>query len=203
MARHRITDGVAIVVGSVALFLLVVTRMAGLVHQVEAQTAQLRDLASVDELTGLPNRRSWSNELPHAIERARREGAPLAVAVIDIDRFKEFNDESGTRPAIDCSRRRLCLAAALRGVDKLARYGGDEFIALMPGADATDALQVLERMRTATPAGQAFSAGWRYGTGRALRRADRASRPRGPGGAKRAGRDRIVLSEPDLPARVA
>jgi hypothetical protein len=72
--RHQhIPDGVAIVIGSVALFLLVVTRMAQLLRQVDRQSKQLSQLVRVDELTGLPNRRVWSVELPIAIERARRD----------------------------------------------------------------------------------------------------------------------------------
>ena len=172
--------------------------MAQLVRQVEAQSAQLRDLASVDELTGLSNRRSWSSELPHAIERARREGVPLSVAIIDIDHFKHFNDELG-HPAGDRLLKGAAAAwrATLRGVDKLARYGGDEFIALMPGANAEDALQVLERMRKVTPAGQAISAGvavWDTAelSDELIARADRALYD-----AKRGGRNRIQVAEAD------
>ena len=62
--HHQVTDGIAIVVGSVALFLLVVTRMAQLLRQIERQSRQLSELTRVDELTGLPNRRAWSTELP-------------------------------------------------------------------------------------------------------------------------------------------
>ena len=160
MAQGRVRDGFAIVLGSVALFLLVVTRMAQLLGEIDAQAHQLRRLARVDELTGLPNRRSWSSELPHAVERARREGAPLAVAMIDLDYFKRFNDEYGHQ----AGDRLLKGAAAawtaeLRAVDQLARYGGEEFIALLPTATADRAAEILDRLRAATPAGQSFSAG--------------------------------------------
>jgi diguanylate cyclase (GGDEF)-like protein len=160
VAQGRVRDGFAIVLGSVALFLLVVTRMAQLLGEIDAQAHQLRRLARVDELTGLPNRRSWSSELPHAIERARREGAPLAVAMIDLDYFKRFNDEYGHQ----AGDRLLKGAAAawtaeLRAVDQLARYGGEEFIALLPTATADRAAEILDRLRAATPAGQSFSAG--------------------------------------------
>jgi PleD family two-component response regulator len=92
LARHRV---VAVAIGSVALFLLVVTRMAQLLRQVERQAGQLRVLAREDALTGLPNRRAWSDELPAAIERARRDAVPLSVAMIDLDHFKTFNDGFG------------------------------------------------------------------------------------------------------------
>jgi diguanylate cyclase (GGDEF)-like protein len=159
-ASGHITDGVAIVISSTALFLLVVTRMAQLLRQVEAQAVKLQALARIDELTGLPNRRGWAAELTAAIERARRDGNPLSVAMLDLDHFKRFNDEYG-HPAGD----RLLKGAAaawseqLRVGDQLARYGGEEFILLCPGADAETATDVLGRLRAVTPAGQAFSAG--------------------------------------------
>ena len=160
VAQGKVRDGFAIVLGCVALFLLVVTRMAQLLGEIDAQAHQLRRLARVDELTGLPNRRAWSNELPHAVERARRDSTPLAVAMIDLDYFKKFNDEYGHQ----AGDRLLKGAAAawtaeLRTVDQLARYGGEEFIALLPGATADQAEEILGRLRDATPAGQSFSAG--------------------------------------------
>jgi diguanylate cyclase (GGDEF)-like protein len=160
VAQHRVTDGVAIVLGSVALFLLVVTRMALLLRQLEKQAAQVRELSRTDELTGLPNRRAWNDELPRAIERARRSAVPLSVAMVDLDYFKRFNDAYG-HPAGD---RLLASAAAawqeeLRAGDHLARYGGEEFIVLLPDADAEEATEVLARLQLATPLGQTFSSG--------------------------------------------
>src|SRR6266498_898694 len=93
--RKEITDGVAIVIGSMALFLLVVTRMAQLARQIERQARRLSQLIRVDELTGLPNRRGWSVELPAAMERARRDRVALSIAMLDLDHFKSFNDEYG------------------------------------------------------------------------------------------------------------
>jgi hypothetical protein len=83
--RHQVTDGVAIAVGSMTLFLLVVTCMAQLLRQIGRQSKQLSQLTRVDELTGLPNRRAWSAELPAAIERARRDRVALSVALLDLD----------------------------------------------------------------------------------------------------------------------
>ena len=195
VAQGKVVDGFAIVLGSVALFLLVVTRMAQLLREVDAQARQLRKLARVDELTGLPNRRSWSSELPHAIERARRDGTPLAVAMIDLDYFKRFNDEYGHQ----AGDRLLKSAAAawtaqLRAVDQLARYGGEEFIALMPGCTADEAVEILRRLREDTPAGQSFSSGvalWDASetSEELLARADRALYE-----AKETGRGRTVVA---------
>ena len=196
VARHQVTNGVAIVLGSVALFLLVVTRMAQLLRQVEGQAGQLRKLARVDELTGLPNRRAWSVELPAAIERARRDQQPLSVAMIDLDHFKRFNDEYGHQ----AGDRLLKGAAAvwteqLRAADHLARYGGEEFIVLLPSANAELGHMVLQRLHAATPAGQTFSAGVATWDGAEssddlITRADTALYA-----AKHAGRNRTVTAE--------
>ena len=195
VSRRQVTDGIAIVVGSVALFLLVVTRMAQLLRQIERQSRQLSQLSRVDELTGLPNRRAWSAEVPVAIERARRDRVELSIALLDLDHFKRFNDEFGHQ----AGDRLLKGAAAawlaqLRAVDQLARYGGEEFIVLLPGATAELATGVLERLRGATPAGQTFSAGVATWDGTEtsedlIARADQALYQ-----AKDAGRDRILVA---------
>jgi diguanylate cyclase (GGDEF)-like protein len=196
-ARHRVTDVLSIALGCVALFLLVVTRMAQLIKQLDVQTEKVRELAVTDELTGLPNRRAWNTELPRTIERVRRTGDPLVVAILDIDHFKHFNDAYG-HPAGD---RLLKEAAAawqdqLRTADHLARYGGEEFVVLLPGATAAQAREIVDRMRLATPLGQTFSAGiavWNGGeTSDALTdRADKALYE-----AKNSGRNRIVEAAP-------
>jgi diguanylate cyclase len=193
--RHTVTDGVAIVVGSVALFLLVVTRMAQLLRQVEAQSRRLRELVRVDDLTGVPNRRALAAELPAAIEHARRVGGPLTVAVLDLDHFKWFNDDYGHQ----AGDRLLRGAAAawtgqLRLVDRLARYGGEEFVVIFPETPAEEAAAILDRLREVTPAGQTFSAGTATWDGfetseELIARADRALYR-----AKAAGRDRTVAA---------
>ncbi len=160
LAQGGVTDGVAIVIGSAAVFLLVVTRMAQLVREVERQAQQVRELARQDELTGLPNRRAWNDELPRALEHARRDGRPVSVAVLDLDRFKQFNDTYG-HPAGDRLLKSASAAwhGTLRTVDTLARYGGEEFVVLLPGAGPGEAREVLARALAATPLGQTFSAG--------------------------------------------
>ena len=195
VARHRITDGLAIAVGCMTLVLLVVTRMAQLLRQLEQQSMKVRALSQTDELTGLPNRRACTAELPRAIEQARRNAVPLSVAMIDIDHFKRFNDAYG-HPAGD----RLLKAASaawqerLRAVDYLARYGGEEFLVLLPDADAERGRQVIDRLRDATPLGQTFSAGVAAWDGvetsdEMVARADTALYA-----AKQTGRNRILLA---------
>jgi len=196
VTRHQITDGLAIAVGCLTLILLVVTRMAQLLRQLEQQSAKVRQLSQTDDLTGLANRRAWSVELPRAIEQARRQGAPLSVAMLDLDRFKLFNDTYG-HPAGD----RLLKAAGaawqerLRGVDYLARYGGEEFIVLLPDAAAARAVEVVDRLRAGTPLGQTFSAGVATWDGREtsdelVARADAALYR-----AKQSGRNRTLESD--------
>ncbi|WP_239174135.1 GGDEF domain-containing protein [Actinoplanes cyaneus] len=192
--RGSVDNGWSIVIGSTALFLLVVARMAGLIREVERQARQVRELARSDELTGLPNRRAWNDELPRALERARRDHEPVAVAIVDLDHFKRFNDAYG-HPAGD----RLLKAASaawhgtLRKVDLIARYGGEEFVVLLPGADAAHGHEALTRMLGATPQGQTFSAGLAVWDGEEtsdelLQRADRALYA-----AKEHGRNRIEM----------
>jgi diguanylate cyclase (GGDEF)-like protein len=197
IAQGRIerTDGFPIVIGAVALFLLVVTRMGQLLREVDAQAGLLRQLARVDELTGLANRRAWSSEFPLAIEQARRGQAPLAVVMLDLDHFKRFNDQFG-HPAGDRLLKGAAAAWAdqLRGVDRLARYGGEEFIALLPSTSGEQAVEALDRLRHVTPAGQTFSAGVAVWDGsetsdEIVARADKALYA-----AKAAGRNRTVVA---------
>jgi diguanylate cyclase (GGDEF)-like protein len=158
--RHRVTDGVAIAIGCAALFLLVVTRMSQLLTQLDLQTERVRELAVTDELTGLPNRRAWNTELPRTLERVRRTGDPLSVAIIDVDHFKRFNDAYG-HAAGDRMLKESAAAwsGQLRTADHLARYGGEEFVVLLPDATTGQAREVVDRMRLATPLGQTFSGG--------------------------------------------
>ena len=122
--------------------------------------SRLESIARTDDLTGLPNRRAWEEELPRELLRSKREGRPLCVAMIDLDHFKEFNDERGHQ----AGDRFLKQAAAewgqeLRGTDFLARYGGEEFALALPGCTPQMAMDVAERMRAATPENETCSVG--------------------------------------------
>jgi diguanylate cyclase (GGDEF)-like protein len=121
---------------------------------------RLESMARTDDLTGLPNRRAWDEELPREVLRSRRETLPLCVAMIDLDHFKEYNDEHGHQ----AGDRLLKQAAAawgveLRGTDFLARYGGEEFALALPACPPDEAIAVVERLRAATPQGETASAG--------------------------------------------
>ncbi len=158
---------------------------------------RVQELARTDALTGLPNRRAWDEALPRAVGEARRSGAPLAVAMVDLDGFKAYNDVSG-----HASGDRLLAEAAacwrreLREDDLLARYGGEEFAVLLPGCRPAHARSILERLRLATPGDQTCSVGLAQlgpgdGPDELLARADAALYR-----AKRRGRDRVVGADP-------
>ena len=135
--------------------------MAGRLH---AARCELEKLSTEDALTGLDNRRRFDRALREARGQAasasgpaRREpddGLPLALAMIDVDHFKCFNDRFGHPAGDECLRR---VAGALRGAqlrpgDVVARYGGEEFAVVLPRCSADGALAVAERIRRAVEA---------------------------------------------------
>ena len=121
---------------------------------------RLEIAARTDDLTGLLNRRAWDEELVREISRADRSGAALCVAILDLDRFKEFNDTHGHQ-AGDRFLKQLAGAWGrnLRTGDILARYGGEEFALALPGTNLEHSQQMLERLREALPEDQTCSAG--------------------------------------------
>jgi diguanylate cyclase (GGDEF)-like protein len=109
---------------------------------------RLAELAVTDELTGLANRRAVLDTLRQAVAYARRHGEALTVALIDVDHFKPVNDRFG-HEAGDRVLRAVAdaMRAHLRAEDTLGRYGGDEFLAVLPGTDASGAGAAGERLR--------------------------------------------------------
>ena len=168
---------------------------------------ELERSATTDHLTGLLNRRAIEAAGRRAIAAARQRGTPCAVAMLDIDHFKRINDELGHAGGDDAL---LQVVARLRGVVQVAhalgRFGGEEFLLLLPEADATSACEVAERLRAALSAGAldletgawpaTLSAGVAVLSLRdrnfddLVRRADAALYR-----AKQAGRDRVALAE--------
>jgi diguanylate cyclase (GGDEF)-like protein len=110
---------------------------------------QLTALASQDALTGLPNRRRIAELAAAAVQAATVSREPLTIAVIDMDHFKAINDRCG-HAAGDQVLRDLARVSAevLRGSDSLGRWGGEEFLLLMPGATIEVAMATVERLRT-------------------------------------------------------
>jgi two-component system, cell cycle response regulator len=120
-------------------------------RQLEKSKRMLEGLALKDGLTGLYNRRHFSEQLAREWNRARREQIPLALFMIDIDHFKRFNDTFGHLAGDQCIRR---VAERLkgnfaRGSDLVARYGGEEFVALAAGVDRRQARDRAELLRNA------------------------------------------------------
>lgn len=152
-------------------------------------------MARTDSLTGLPNRRAWDEELMRELARAERYDYLVSVAMIDLDRFKAFNDAKGHAAGDELLRESAnAWRLALRTTDFVARVGGEEFAVLLPHCPPGDAPHVLDRLRAATPQGQTCSAGvaiWDRveGADALLERADSALYE-----AKRAGRDRVVAA---------
>jgi diguanylate cyclase (GGDEF)-like protein len=122
--------------------------------------ARLEAVARTDDLTGLPNRRCWEEELPRELARAGREHQPVCVAMLDLDQFKNYNDRFGHQ-AGDRLLREAAAAwrSRLRVSDLIARYGGEEFSVVLPGCPPDEAISLVERLRVATPEGQSCSAG--------------------------------------------
>ena len=121
---------------------------------------QLQETARTDDLTGLPNRRAWDEELPRELARAARDSRPVCVAMLDLDRFKQFNDDRGHQAGDRLLKQAASAwASKIRESDMLARYGGEEFSLLLPGCTIDDAQELVGRLTAAMPDGETVSAG--------------------------------------------
>ncbi len=109
---------------------------------------RIEELAELDELTGLYNRRCIMRMLGEEIARARRSGAPCSIALIDLDWFKRINDAFG-HPTGDEVLRTFAITtfANIRDIDRFGRYGGEEFLLVLPDTFTDGAAQILERLR--------------------------------------------------------
>lgn len=105
--------------------------------------------ALLDGLTGVPNRRGFDRVFESVAELSRRSKQPFAVALLDIDKFKAYNDEFGHPAGDECLRKIASTIAesCVRPSDIVARYGGEEFAVILPGADTRAAYMVAERIR--------------------------------------------------------
>lgn len=196
----------AIVLGATVAVMIRVDRLRARLEKRKQELADAlalnQELATRDPLTGLLNRRAMVELLAREHARSARSHGPLSIALLDIDLFKRVNDSLGHSAGDDVLKRfATVVQAQLRTVDGLARWGGEEFLLVMPDTLLDDALIVLERLRTAVSQGGfdviapalaiTFSAGLvQLHTGEAqdaaIARADKALYQ-----AKKAGRDRI------------
>ena len=176
-----------------------VTERRRLAGEREELLEKVESLARHDVLTGLPNRRVLDEQVPREMARARRGEHPLCLAIIDIDHFKAYNDANGHLAGDELLRGcAIAWDSELRGSDTIVRFGGEEFLVVLPETEPGDAEGVVERLRAATPQGQTCSAGIAIWDGVAdidglISAADAALYR-----AKGEGRDRLVLAP--LPA---
>jgi diguanylate cyclase (GGDEF)-like protein/PAS domain S-box-containing protein len=137
-----------------------VTELKRVESERENLLTEVAALARSDALTGLPNRRALDEQLPREMARARRAESSLCLAIVDLDRFKDYNDTHGHLAGDEMLRR--CAVAwdsELRGEDTIVRFGGEEFLVVLPDTEPELGIEIIERLRAATPAGQTCSAG--------------------------------------------
>jgi diguanylate cyclase (GGDEF)-like protein len=118
-------------------------------NELKKAHARIEELAQVDELTGLLNRRYIMKSLNEEIARAQRTGVACCVAIIDLDFFKRINDQFG-HPVGDEALRTFAatLFANIRTIDKLGRYGGEEFLLILPDITKDQAVRTIDRLRS-------------------------------------------------------
>ena len=184
--------GIAVGTGSVR-------RLLRATRESEERIWRLERLASTDDLTGLPNRRQWEEQLPRELGRSLRYDESVCVAMLDLDHFKRYNDSHG-HPAGDRLLKEVASAwrAVVRPYDMLARYGGEEFSLILVGCELDEAEAIVERLRLATPDGVSCSVGMAWwdreeAPASLVSRADEALYE-----AKRSGRDQTFAFAPAL-----
>lgn len=119
------------------------------IDQMKKETEIYRHKASIDSLTGIPNRRCFNDVLEREWKRSMRERQDLSLILIDIDHFKKYNDCYGHLQGDECLREVAQTLANLlkRASDFIARYGGEEFVAVLPNTDYEGAMSVAEELR--------------------------------------------------------
>jgi diguanylate cyclase (GGDEF)-like protein len=136
-----------------AVAFLWASRMRALRRELREQRREAVELARVDALTGLGNRRALDEALTVQRSVVARTGRPLSLLVCDLDDFKAINDIAGHHEGDTALR---CVAAVLRDTlrqpDHVFRWGGDEFVALLPDTPSEDAMAVAARVRRELPA---------------------------------------------------
>lgn len=170
--------------------------------------ADLSRQASTDALTGLANRRVFDDALERDMARCGRAGTPLSLILLDVDRFKHYNDLHGHQAGDRClvMVANALRASLLRPTDLAARYGGEEFAVILPDTDITGAEAVAERIRTAIAGAATSELGIEVTASLGVAEYDLAKGPSTPENlvrradgalysAKAAGRNRVMAAE--------
>lgn len=146
--RFAVVNSVIFMVLAVLVSLLLARVFESSNRRGFALEQELKREARTDALTGLPNRRSLEEAASMEVKRSARTGSPFAVVICDIDRFKSINDRFG-HDAGDRVIKTVAenLRRVMRETDALGRWGGEEFLALLPDTDAAEAAVLAERMR--------------------------------------------------------
>jgi diguanylate cyclase (GGDEF)-like protein len=135
--------------GASVFVLVIMLRLRQNRADLQAGEAEARELARVDSLTGLGNRRAFEETLAAELARSARNGSPLSLLVCDLDSFKEINDHHGHLAGDECLR---FVADALRGelrlVDSAFRWGGDEFVVLLVDTASAGAAELSDRVES-------------------------------------------------------
>ncbi|GIX22558.1 MAG: hypothetical protein KatS3mg121_1341 [Gammaproteobacteria bacterium] len=155
----------------------------------------LQRLAGRDALTQVMNRLAFDERLKEELSRARREGTPLSLLMVDVDHFKRFNDEHGHAEgdrALQAVARTL--VSGSREHDVVARYGGEEFVVLLPATDAVGARVAAERLRRAVEEIDGLARRVTISVGCATLLADAESRRRGDPSALLAAADQALYA---------
>jgi diguanylate cyclase (GGDEF)-like protein len=151
VTTEMVHDSTVNVGSAIAYMVITLTFHATLMGLVVGRLlADLRYRSRHDGLTGLLNRRAMEETLLAQVQRSRRTGEPFAVLMLDLDRFKTINDRHGHAAGDQALKHTAAaLKTELREVDAVGRFGGEEFLVLMPGATVETARPVAERLRTA------------------------------------------------------
>jgi diguanylate cyclase (GGDEF)-like protein len=131
------------------LALVLVARLSRSRRRLVVLNRELAQLAHVDPLTGLKNRRALEESLQEALSDSRRHDQELSLLLIDVDHFKELNDTHGHRTGDEVLRQvAQGLHGDMRAADVIGRWGGEEFLVILPRTDGVGALESAERLRS-------------------------------------------------------
>jgi diguanylate cyclase (GGDEF)-like protein len=135
-------------------------RLIRSMRESEVRIARLERLASTDDLTGLPNRRQWEEQLPRELGRSLRYDEPVCVAMLELDGLGEYSDAHGSAAGDRLLKEAVSAwRGFLRPYDVLARHGDEQFSLILVGCWIEEAESIIARLQATTPSGATCSAG--------------------------------------------